>query len=130
MITLVSPDYNFSEFCRSMFGKDPMQVMEAASAEITYARRNHREKTKDSNFRRGSKGRAYCEDLQQFIALFMGTVPDQISPEFSNAVRPLALHLFQKWEIVSLRELIARPTEPASPIDLGDIADFLTIVVS
>ena len=88
MIGLVSPDYNFSEFCRCMFGSDPMQVIDTASAEITYARRNHREKTKDSDFRKGSRGRAYCEDLQQFIALFMGAVPDQVSAEFINAVGP------------------------------------------
>jgi hypothetical protein len=99
-----------------MFGKDPMQVMEAASAEITYARRIHREETKDRDFRRGSRGRAYCDDLQRLISLFMGPVTDKISPEFLDAVRPLALHLLQRWEIVGLRQLVARPTEPTPPM--------------
>jgi hypothetical protein len=76
MISLVSPKYDFQEFCRCMFGKDPMEVMEAASAEITYARRIHRETTKDRDFRRGSRGRAYCDDLQQLISLFMGSASD------------------------------------------------------
>ena len=115
MISLVSPEYNFQEFCRFMFGKDPMQVMEAASAEITYARSIHREKTKDRDFRRGSRGRAYCDDLQQLIALFMGTVPDEVSPEFLDAVTPLARHLLQRWEIVGLRQLVARPADPTPP---------------
>lgn len=86
--TLISLEYNFQEFCRRMFENDPIQVMDAASAEITYARRIHREKTKDRNFRTGSRGRAYCEDLQRLISLFMGSAPDKVSPEFLDAVKP------------------------------------------
>jgi hypothetical protein len=127
---LISPAYDFGEFCQSLLGKDPMQVLDAASAEITYARQNHREQTKDSNFRKGSKGRIYCENLQQFIALFMGTVPDEISQDFLAAVRPLALNLLQKWEIASMRELVSRQIEAPSGVELGELADFLAIVVS
>jgi hypothetical protein len=46
MIDLVSPEYSFEDFCSSMFGMDPMEVMHAASAEIVYARSKHREATK------------------------------------------------------------------------------------
>lgn len=53
MISLVSPECDLQEFCRRMFGKDPMQVMDAASAEITYARQLHREH-EGSNFPRGA----------------------------------------------------------------------------
>jgi hypothetical protein len=94
-----------------MFGKDPLEVTEAASAEITYARQIHRQKTKDRDFRKGSRGRAYCDDLQQFISLFMGSVPDSVSPEFVAAVKPLALHLLQRWEVVGLRKLLAGPAK-------------------
>src|ERR1700676_5008163 len=130
MIRLVSPKHNFREFCRDMFGKDPLQLMEAASAEITYARLIHQEKTKDRDFRRGSKGRAYCDDLQQLISLFAGSVPDNVSPEFIDAVKPLASHLLQKWEIPGLRQVTACATEPTLLVELGKITDFLTIVVS
>lgn len=115
MISLVSPEYDFQEFCRCMFDKDPMQVMEAASAEITYARTIHREKTKDRDFQRGSRGRVYCDDLQQLIALFMGSVRDEMSPEFLDAVKPLAMNLLQRWEIVGLRQLVARTANPTPP---------------
>lgn len=130
MITLVSPKYNFREFCQDMFGKDPLQVMEAASAEITYARLIHQEKTKDRDFRKGSRGRAYCDDLQQLISLFTGSAPDKVSPEFIDAVKPLASHLLQKWEILGLRQVTACAIEPTLLLELGKITDFLIIVVS
>jgi hypothetical protein len=130
MISLVSPKYNFRDFCLAMFGKDPLQVMDAASAEITYARLIHREKTKDRDFRRGSRGRAYRDDLQQLISLFMGSASDKVSPQFVDAVRPLALHLLQKWEILGLRQLLSRSTEPTLKMELCEIADFLTVVIS
>jgi len=71
MISLVSPEYNLESFCNHMLGKDPLMVMQAASAEISYARRLHRETTKDSDFRKGSRGREYCENLQTLISLVM-----------------------------------------------------------
>jgi hypothetical protein len=136
MISLVSPKYDFRDFCQCMFGKDPLQVIDAASAEITYARLIHREKTMDRDFRRGSRGRAYCDDLQQLISLFMGSAPDNVSPEFIDAVSPLALHLQQKWEILGLSQILgrmseaeAKPTnESLPPADLDEAAPFIHIV--
>jgi hypothetical protein len=113
-----------------MIGKDPLQVIDAASAEITYARLIHQQKTKDRNFRRGSRGRVYCDDLQQLISLLMGSAPDRVSSEFINAMRPLALHLLQKWEIVGLRQVVAHPTEPTPLMELGEITAFLMVVIS
>lgn len=126
MISLISPTYNFRDFCQCMFGNDPLQVIDAASAEITYARLNHREKTKDRDFRKGSRGRTYCDDLQQLISLFTGSVSDKVSPGFCDAVKPLALHLLQRWEIVGFRQLVVRPKEPT----LVDPKDFLTLVIT
>lgn len=80
-----------------------------ASAEITYARLLHREKTKEADFRSGSKGRAYCDDLQRLLSVFMGSVPQDVSHQFVIAVAPLALHLLQRCDVVGLRELMNRP---------------------
>lgn len=129
MITLVSPEYSFDRFCQAMIGKDPMEVMEAASAEITYARRDHRERTRESGFRIGSRGRAYCETLQILIGLFMGSAPETIPPDFARAVRPLAVDLLRRCEIKGLRDVMSMPlARPGS--GLGEFADFLTVVIS
>lgn len=103
---MISPEYNFDEFCRCMFGKNATEVMDAASAEITYARRLHRSTTKDRDFRKGSRGQAYCDELMRLISLFVGTVPENVSPEFVNAVQTLALHLVPRVEIIALRKLL------------------------
>ena len=130
MISLISPEHNFEQFCRRMFGKDPMEVIELASAEITNARRNHPEQTDEPNVRRGSKGLAYCDDLQRLISLFTGSVPDNAPAEFLDPVKPLALDLLKRWEIVSLRQIVAdQPDRPRS-LELGGMADFLTVVIS
>jgi hypothetical protein len=128
MISLVSPKYDLRDFCQCTFGKDPLQVIDSASAEIAYARLIHQEKTNDRNFRRGSRGRVYCDDLQQLISLFMGSTPDKVSPQFLDAVKPPALHLLQKWEIVGLRQVVAHPTEPTPLMELGEITDFLMVL--
>lgn len=104
----ISPEYDFQEFCHSMFGKDPNEITSAASAEITYAQRNERKRTGGRSFRIGSRGRAYCDNLQQLIRVIMGTVPDNTSPTFQTAVRPLADHLLQKWRVEGLRGWLAK----------------------
>lgn len=106
MISLVSPEYDFETFCNHMRGKDPLSVMEAASAEISYARRLHREATKESDFRKGSKGRRYCENLQKMISMLMnGSVPTGSTSEFLVPVKPLIMQLLQRWEIGNLRQI-------------------------
>jgi hypothetical protein len=110
MISLVSPEYSFEEFCLRMVGKDLVfEVMDAASAEITYARQIHRKTTKDQNFRKGSKGRLYCEDLQRLISLIMnGSIPADATTNFLHAVKPL------KWER-DLRRFFANLPEVKLP---------------
>jgi hypothetical protein len=63
MVNLVSPEYNFEAFCQRMIGRNPMEVLDAASAEITYAR---------GNCDGPSKRRIYCENLQRLIPLSHG----------------------------------------------------------
>lgn len=109
--TLVSSEYDFQDFCQRMFGKDPNEITSAASAEITYAQQNERKRTGRRSFRTGSRGRTYCDNLQRLIGLFMGTVPENTSPLFLTAIKPLAHHLMQKWEILGLRKLLAKESE-------------------
>jgi hypothetical protein len=129
---LVSPEYDLKRFCSHMRGKDFMAVIDAASAEISYARRLHRQTTKTSHFRKGSKGRQYCENLQKLISLLVnGSVPSGSTPDFLNDIKPLILELLQKWKIGNLRQifsLIQQPGFASWAVELG--ADPLVIVVS
>jgi hypothetical protein len=82
--------------------------METASAEITYARILHRNSTKNLNFRKGSQGRKYCDDLRHLISLLMnGTVPSEATPEFLAAVKPLVRQLLERWEIGDVRSIFS-----------------------
>jgi hypothetical protein len=115
MTSLVSPEYSLETFCDHMRGKDPVAVMEAASAEISHARRLHRKTKKDSGFRKGSRGKEYCENLQKLISLVMnGSVPAGSTPEFLTAVKPLIQQLLQKWEIGNLRQVFSNLQAPES----------------
>jgi len=108
MVSPISPEYNLNKFCNHMFGKDPLAIMDAASTEISYNRRLYRETTKESDFRKGSKGREYCDDLQKLISLLMnGKVPVGATPDFLAAVKPLVQHLLKKWEIGNLRQFFS-----------------------
>ena len=107
-VKLVSPEYSLEIFCYRMLGRDPLCIMESASAEISYARLLHQKSTKDLDFRKGSLGRAYCDDLQQLISLLMnGTIPSNAMPEFLGAVRPLIQQLLARWEIGELRRVFS-----------------------
>lgn len=130
MSNLVSGEYSLKAFCTAMHGKNPWDVMDAASVEIAFARRLHREATKRSDFRKGSKGREYCDSLQMLIFLLMnGTVPPGASPSFLATVKPLFVHLLQKWEIGTLRQVFAKVPSAEASIPQG-FADPLMVVVS
>lgn len=130
MLSLVSPEYNLQKFCDHMRGKDPMAVIEAASAEISYARRLHRETTKESDFRKGSRGRDYCENLQQMISMIMnGSVPAGSTSEFLITVKPLILELLQRWEIGNLRQVFSN-LQTQERLSLPKTIDPLVIVIS
>ncbi len=133
MVSLVSPEYILEEFCRQMPGKDPLAVIDAASAEISYARGNYLMTTKGKNFRKGSRGRVYCENLQRLISLLMnGSIPAGATPDFLFAVKPLVLELLQKWEIGNLRRFLHffPNTRQAELGWLPKSADPLVVVVS
>ncbi len=104
MIQLVSPEFSIELFCYRMFFNDPIFIMDAASAEITYAGRNHREESNGADFRKGSRGRIYCEDLRKLVAMLMnGQIPNDSDLRFMSAVTPLMNQLLIKWKIGNLR---------------------------
>src|ERR1035438_3050095 len=106
IISLISPEYDLKAFCNHMLGKDLIEVMDAASTEISSARHNHRETTKDSDFRKGSRGREYCENLQKLISMIVnGSVPPGSTHEFLYDVKPLIQQLLQKYNIGNLRQI-------------------------
>lgn len=130
MINLVSPEYDLETFCNRMRGKDPLSVMEAASAEISYARRLHREAAKESDFRKGSRGRRYCENLQKLISMLMnGSVPAGSTSEFLITVKPLVQELLQRWEIGNLRQVFSN-LQTKERLSLPKTIDPLVIVIS
>jgi hypothetical protein len=105
MTTLLSPEYNFQVFCYQVQDKDPLQIMEAASAEAALARKLHRRKTNNPNFRPGSKGDAYCTQLQNLISTLMnGSIPTQAPPTFREEIRPLMVKILENWSIGNLRQ--------------------------
>lgn len=110
---LVSPEYNLEYFCSHMHGKDPLEVMDCAGAEFGLARRHHRETTTDSEFRNGSRGKVYCDNLQKLIYMLTnGSVPTGSSPEFLVSIKPLILELLKKWDIGNLRQVFSNLQTP------------------
>lgn len=135
MIKLISPEHSFEDFCDRMHGNDPATVMKTASAEISYARRLHRENIKERDFRKGSKGREYCENLQNLLSMFMnGSIPSGSTSEFLIAVEPLVQNLLQKWKVGNLRQEFSDlnlPTHSGNAEKNPDMAaDPLHIVIS
>jgi hypothetical protein len=103
MRPVLSPEFDLRIFCYQVMDKDPAEVMQAASAEISYARHNHREQTTERQFRGGSKGSKYCDSLQSLIRMLMnGQMPSDPAPEFIEAVRPLVRNLLKKWRLGNL----------------------------
>lgn len=99
---VVSPEFDLRIFCNTVMDQDPGKVIEAISAEITYARHNHRATTKDRDFRKGSKGRKYCDDLMVLLRMFMGSGKPNPDTEFLSAISPLMCRLLTRWQIGEL----------------------------
>lgn len=102
---VISPEFDLRVFCYQIMDKDPLEVSQAASTEINYALHNHRAQTKQTNFRKNSKGRQYCDDLQKLIHMLMdGKLPSNADQKFIEAVAPLIKNLLLKWRIGTLHE--------------------------
>ena len=130
MASPISAEYSLKVFCDAMHGKDPVEVLYAASAEITTARRFHRESTKQSDFRKGSKGQEYCDNLKLLISLITHhAVPVGATPTFLMTVKPLIDQLLKKWKLGTLRQVFAN-VQQAEQFSVPDTLDPLVIVVS
>lgn len=133
MTNLVSPEYDLDKFCSCMLGEDLSAVMDATSSEIGQARLHHRRTTKESDFRKGSRGRAYCENLQRLLSMLMiGSVPEGSTREFLWSVKPLVQQLLQKWEIGNLRQVFLTLPKPKGTgcLSLPETLDPLVFVIS
>ena len=96
-LRLISPHYSFERFCFQMIGKDLMAVIEAAGAERAYAIGIHRHTTKESHFRKGSRGWEYSENLLRLVRILMnGSIPMDATPNFLSAAKPLLADLLRK----------------------------------
>jgi hypothetical protein len=105
MRPVIAPEHDLQLFCYRMIDRDPVAILEAASAEIAYCRHNHCQPTKQLDFRKGSKGRQYCDDLQMLVRVLMnGQLPNDIDPRFKAAIAPLITVLLRKWRIGALHE--------------------------
>lgn len=106
-VSLISPDYNFEEFCLQMIGKDYLAVIDAAGAEASYALGIHRHTAKEDGFPEGSLGREYRKNLRRLVSLLVnGSIPADAPPFFLSAAKPLLSDLLQKWQIGNLRRFL------------------------
>lgn len=99
---VVSPEFDLRIFCDTVMDQDFSKVLDAISAEIAYAKYNHRATTKDRDFRKGSKGRKYCDDLIVLLRMLMGSGKPNPDPEFMSAISPLMRRLLTRWRISDL----------------------------
>lgn len=103
LATVISPEFDFCIFCGKMVDQNLATVLHTASAEISYSRRNHRLQTGRRSFRKGSKGRKYCDHLMALIRMLMnGRMPENPDAEFMSAVSPLMRRFLMKWQVGEL----------------------------
>ena len=105
MVAPLSTKRDFVEFCYRVTDADPLAAMEAACEEIGWHRRANKLATGRSDFRAGSKGRIYCDQLQHLVSLLMnGQVPVRATSNFHHDVAPLVKRLLVRWDISGLRQ--------------------------
>ena len=102
MTSPLSPTKDFMEFCYQVTDADPLAAIDAACKEIAWHRRLHRAETGQRDFRSGSKGRRYCDQLRHLVFLIMqGQVPSGAHETFRRDVTPLVRRLLKRWDLVS-----------------------------
>jgi len=100
----LSPNKSFIEFCYRVEATDPLQVIDLACAESHHHRQVNKRLTGTSDFRSGSKGRRYCDDLKMLVSIFVnGQVPDAASQEYRQAIAPLVRRVLKAgWRVGDL----------------------------
>lgn len=110
MENLICSEFNFELFCYRVLAaipQNPLVVIDMANHEAWLARRQHKAKTRDNDFRAGSRGRVYCNDLRRLVFVMVnGNFPSDSTPEFIAALKPLALKLLERYQIGELRSLL------------------------
>jgi len=86
MTDMLSPEYNLRAFCEAVQSADPLEAMEAASAEIYAAHRMSDEATGQFDFPVGSEVQVYCDRLQMVISTFIKMTGYHTSPETEGAI--------------------------------------------
>jgi len=100
---VISPEMDFRLFCGTLLDNDPLGVIDATSAEIACTRGNHRLLTRQNDFRKGSRGRKYCDNLKALLSIFMrGQMPENPNADFVPGVSPLMRCLLMRWKIGDL----------------------------
>ncbi|MEI7911665.1 MAG: hypothetical protein WCK77_18695 [Verrucomicrobiota bacterium] len=109
---VISPEMDFHYFCGTLLDSDPLAVVDAASAEIARTRGNHRMLTRQKDFREGSRGRIYCDNLKALLSIFMrGQMPENPNADFVSGVSPLMRCLLMRWKIGHL-DILAFQDQP------------------
>ena len=108
----LSPSKNIVEFCYRVEATDPLQIIDLACAEAHYHRQAQKKLTGSSNFRPGSKGRQYCENLKMLVAIFVnGQVPHAASPDYRESIAPLVRRVLKAgWRVGNLAQEFADGT--------------------
>ena len=102
----ISQNKNIVEFCYRLDATDPLQIVDIACGEIHYHLQANKKLTGLSNFRSGSKGRLYCEQLQMLVTIFVnGQVPSSSSIEFRHDIEPLVRRVLKAgWHVGNLEK--------------------------
>ncbi len=126
---IISEDCDLPEFCTKVMRRGFMKVLQAASAEITYQKALHRERTGHLEFRKGSRQAHYCDDLMALIrTLTNGSFPADRRPGLVRDLVPLMKELLKEVRFCgNVEELITRELVSASVEPYGDP---LCVVVS
>jgi hypothetical protein len=104
-LPLLSPGYVFAEFCYHAPDSSLPAIIEAANAESSRARTLHRHTTHQAQFRPGTKGHLYCEQLRLLVFMLVnGVVPPEAPVGFKHDVAPLVRRLLEHHNVGALRE--------------------------
>lgn len=94
---LIAPECNLRDFCYRVSPWSFMEILDAASAEISYQRVAHRKRTGNSTPRSGSRLRQYCDDLQELVRILVnGHVSEHARSEFIDDLRPLMVAVLRQ----------------------------------
>lgn len=121
---LIAPECNLRDFCYRLSPWSFMEMMEAASAEVSYQRTALRKQTGNATPRSGSRLRPYCDDSQELVRMLVnGHVSEHARPEFIDDLRPLMVAVLRQVRFNGNVEEVSKE-EPAiarQPVKAGEV---------